>query len=151
MRERYREDPDYFRRRSREAYRRNPEPAKARAKAQRQREAGEETRLLRETVPEPVPFRGDLSWMDRAACAGMDTDLFFRQTDVSPSARRACLRCPVRAECLGMALVPELHVMGVWGGTSQKQRLEMAQAKRREARAARDTAMTQERGTGTDG
>lgn len=128
---RYREDPELFRQRSRERYARNPEPARERAKGQRkaehreqQRRAAEVERLLRESRPVPVPYApgDDLSWQDGAACAGLDTDLFF-EPHVGVEVQAACLRCPVRAECLGMALAfPSTNLWGFWAGTSHQER-----------------------------
>ncbi|MDP9392651.1 MAG: WhiB family transcriptional regulator [Actinomycetota bacterium] len=107
------------------------------AAEQPQRDAAEVERLLRDAVPEPVPYRGDVSWQDRAACVGIDPELFFEQ-HVGPQVRAACLGCPVRAECLGTALT-ELGdtpgTWGLWGGTSHRQR-------QRLQRGARDSGVT---------
>ena len=61
-------------------------------------------------------------WRDRAACSGMDTNLFYPEKDESNDAAIAvCFGCPVRVTCLTHALTyPETH--GVWGGTSEYQR-----------------------------
>lgn len=58
-------------------------------------------------------------WIDRAACKGANTDLFFiRQFyDV---ARKVCAECPVQRECLDWAIdniTPEPG-WSVWGGLS---------------------------------
>lgn len=62
------------------------------------------------------------TWMDDAACARVDPDLFFpergERTDL---AKAVCFGCPVREECLEYALANnEKH--GVWGGLSERQR-----------------------------
>lgn len=76
---------------------------------------------------EPSTLAG-LHWMDQAACAGMDTDLFFttvgRAKDPDPTARATCDRCDVKEECLLWALYhdPDARHHGTWGGTSPKGR-----------------------------
>lgn len=63
-----------------------------------------------------------MTWRDAAACRGMDTDVFFplRGEDVR-AAKAVCADCPVSAECLDEALA-EREVIGVWGGTSERER-----------------------------
>lgn len=59
---------------------------------------------------------------DRAACLGVDPDLFFpdRGQDTA-QAKRVCLGCSIVADCGEYALrVGESH--GVWGGMSERQR-----------------------------
>jgi WhiB family redox-sensing transcriptional regulator len=87
--------------------------------------------LLRATLPEPVPYDGEpAAWLGRAACAGMDVDLFFGR-QVAAAARAVCLACPVRAECLGMALAfPSDWAAGYWGGTSQQDRRRLRRERR---------------------
>lgn len=61
-------------------------------------------------------------WRDDAACLGVDPELFHpgNARDARP-AKRICAVCPVRAECLAVAL-PEPDLRGVWGGTSEHER-----------------------------
>jgi hypothetical protein len=62
----------------------------------------------------------DETWRDRAACRGMDTDLFFAERGESDDqAKAVCLSCHVRIECLASGL-EEKH--GVWGGLSERGR-----------------------------
>lgn len=77
-------------------------------------------------------------WTDRAACRGVDPELFFpvgtsgpalRQTD---AAKKVCRRCPVIAECLTWALDTGQEY-GVLGGTTEDER---AALKRRDVVAA---------------
>lgn len=78
--------------------------------------------------PLPEPDR----WWERAACRGMDPDLFFVGRGESlAEARKVCAGCSVREECLAYAL-DNCEKHGVWAGTSEKQRRRM----RRERRAA---------------
>ena len=58
-------------------------------------------------------------WADRAACAGMDTDIFFN-ADRQEEARNICLGCPVVLECAEYAIENETE--GFWGGLSPRQR-----------------------------
>lgn len=64
----------------------------------------------------------DLSWMDRAACRGQDTELFFPNTAAEAApARWWCRRCPVVSACRDYARQrPDLD--GIWGDTSKRQR-----------------------------
>jgi len=74
----------------------------------------------------PVVTLNDLlrrpAWQARAACRGMDTNMFFPNNGMKPVAARAvCDRCPVSKECLEFA-VSDWTVEGVWAGTSPRQR-----------------------------
>lgn len=64
----------------------------------------------------------DLSWQDRAACAGMNTNLFYPQKSVNSStAKKICRHCTVSNECLIYALKTE-EDFGIWGGKSERER-----------------------------
>lgn len=65
--------------------------------------------------------------LEGALCAQVDTDLFFPEKGGSVrEPKTVCAGCPVRAECLQVAL--ELDVTeGVWGGTSAPERRRMQQ------------------------
>lgn len=58
-------------------------------------------------------------WVDRAACAGTDPDVFFAPLDRhgwAPSRARAiCATCPVVVECLTDA-IERREQYGIWGG-----------------------------------
>jgi len=67
------------------------------------------------------------AWQADAACNGSDTpqQAFFpgqgTSSNATAAARRLCAGCLVRAECLAYAMtVPDM--VGVWGGTSERQR-----------------------------
>ncbi len=57
------------------------------------------------------------AWQARAACRGVDPDLFFPERTTSNQdverAKAVCGSCPVRDECLEYGLHDEF---GVWGG-----------------------------------
>ena len=70
---------------------------------------------------------GPLSWMDRAACAGIDVELFFPSQGVDAKAAKAiCGGCEVRGQCLEYALsLPWDEDWGLWGGISMHERRKM--------------------------
>lgn len=88
--------------------------------------------LSAELGDRPLPLKD--MWQDHAACAGMDTNLFFRpegegrggrkgvvgEADRIRSAKKICAGCPVRAECLEFAIENECY--GIWGGTDTRER-----------------------------
>lgn len=68
------------------------------------------------------------SWVLRAACLDVgDPDLFFppgehgRSVPQLEEARKICERCPVREECLALALGCD-EQYGMWGGTTPNER-----------------------------
>lgn len=70
--------------------------------------------VLHEYKPRP--------WVDRAACRGMDVDLFFPDHGESAEeAKAVCKTCTVTSECLSWALETQAK-HGVFGGLSPKQR-----------------------------
>ncbi|GAA3716221.1 WhiB family transcriptional regulator [Nonomuraea antimicrobica] len=84
-----------------------------------------------------------LEWTRRAACLGLDPELFFPISTQGPSqsqverAKQVCGRCPVRETCLKYALDTR-QAYGVWGGTDPGQRRELSLAEpRRESVPAR--------------
>lgn len=65
------------------------------------------------------------TWRDQAACLDVDVEIFVESDrGVRPvEAMRYCVRCDVREECLDEALaVPPVDDMGVWGGTTARDR-----------------------------
>ena len=74
--------------------------------------------------------------MNRAACKGMDPDIFIIDNHSSGAkALEVCSRCEVRQECFEYAMAhPKLS--GIWGGTKNKTRIILRRELRR---AARDT------------
>ena len=64
-------------------------------------------------------------WRKQAACKDHDNHLFFpNKGDRAFEAKRICSTCPVKAECLEFALLRP-SVQGVWGGTTEFERLHM--------------------------
>lgn len=73
---------------------------------------------------------GAEEWMERAACRGRPTSLFFSEdeSDVR-EAQRICAFCPVRRECLDYAIVNHIPD-GVWGGLDERERRRWARQQR---------------------
>jgi WhiB family redox-sensing transcriptional regulator len=61
-------------------------------------------------------------WQDRALCAQTDPEAFFPEKGGSTrEAKKICLGCEVRAECLEYALAHDER-FGIWGGLSERER-----------------------------
>jgi WhiB family transcriptional regulator, redox-sensing transcriptional regulator len=64
----------------------------------------------------------DLGWQERALCAQTDPEAFFPEKGGSTrEAKKVCLSCEVRAECLEYALANDER-FGIWGGLSERER-----------------------------
>jgi WhiB family redox-sensing transcriptional regulator len=65
---------------------------------------------------------GALGWQERALCAQTDPEAFFPEKGGSTrEAKRVCLGCDVRSECLEYALAHDER-FGIWGGLSERER-----------------------------
>ncbi len=63
-----------------------------------------------------------LTWQERALCAQTDPEAFFPEKGGSTrEAKRVCVSCEVRAECLEYALEQDER-FGIWGGLSERER-----------------------------
>jgi len=63
-----------------------------------------------------------LSWQERALCAQTDPEAFFPEKGGSTrEAKKVCVSCEVRAECLEYALANDER-FGIWGGLSERER-----------------------------
>lgn len=72
----------------------------------------------------------DLDWQQEALCAQTGADFFFPEPGSSVrEAKRICGMCPIRSACLEWALDNDER-FGVWGGLSEKERLELRRASR---------------------
>jgi WhiB family redox-sensing transcriptional regulator len=70
--------------------------------------------------PEPLPPADQ--WQDRALCAQTDPEAFFPEKGGSTrEAKKICLGCEVRHECLEYALAHDER-FGIWGGLSERER-----------------------------
>ena len=93
------------------------------------------------TAPAPVPVpspgremaltlaqvQGE-HWRQRAACRRADPDLFFPVGPAGPAlnqvtqAKRLCLACTVRRDCLDWAMRNQIQY-GIWGGLTEDDRV----------------------------
>lgn len=65
------------------------------------------------------------AWQYSASCAQTDPEAFYPDRGGSTrSAKRICMRCPVRIQCLDFALAHDER-FGVWGGKSERERRRM--------------------------
>ena len=65
---------------------------------------------------------GPMGWQERALCAQTDPEAFFPEKGGSTrEAKKVCISCEVRAECLEYALANDER-FGIWGGLSERER-----------------------------
>ncbi len=75
----------------------------------------------------------NLSWRNRAACRGVDPDIFYPASDEEAEAAKAvCGQCPVRQPCLEYALANRERD-GVWGGATERERRRILRQRRKSA------------------
>jgi WhiB family redox-sensing transcriptional regulator len=79
-------------------------------------------------IGEPIDLFDDsdelaeLAWQERALCAQTDPEAFFPEKGGSTrEAKKVCLGCEVRGECLEYALAHDER-FGIWGGLSERER-----------------------------
>jgi WhiB family redox-sensing transcriptional regulator len=80
-------------------------------------------------VPDRIEFEPAITededadlWQERALCAQTDPEAFFPEKGGSTrEAKRICLGCEVRDECLDYALAHDER-FGIWGGLSERER-----------------------------
>ena len=87
----------------------------------RGRETGSKGRAVRELFL-LEPDAEDGGWQERALCAQTDPEAFFPEKGGSTrEAKKVCLTCDVRNECLESALMKDER-FGIWGGLSERER-----------------------------
>jgi len=65
---------------------------------------------------------GALSWQERSLCAHTDPEAFSPEKGGSTrEAKKVCVGCEVRSECLEYALANDER-FGIWGGLSERER-----------------------------
>ena len=70
----------------------------------------------------------ELAWQDRSLCSQTDPEAFFPEKGGSNrDAKRICMACEVRPECLEYALARDER-FGVWGGLSERERRRVQKA-----------------------
>ena len=76
------------------------------------------------------------AWQDQALCAQVDPESFFPEKGGSiKEAKKVCMRCDVRAECLEYALEHDER-FGIWGAKSERERREITRERRRQREVA---------------
>ena len=74
-----------------------------------------------------------LTWRNRAACRGVDPDVFYPVSDEETEVAKAiCAQCPVREACLEYALANRERD-GVWGGATERERRRIIRHRRKTA------------------
>ncbi len=97
-------------------------------------------------VPRPrAAVEEHRDWWRLAACQEADPELFFPVAAQGPAlddiaaAKALCAACPVRRQCLAFALATsQLH--GVWGGTTEDERLPLVRREREQRDQLEQTA-----------
>ncbi len=90
-----------------------------------------------------VYTRLDVAWQKRGACRQVDPSLFFGPEGEGRAQRRfresaakaVCACCPVRIPCRSFALATG-EPYGIWGGTTEAERLRRPAGRRRKAARA---------------
>lgn len=74
-----------------------------------------------------------LVWRQRAACRGVDPDIFYPVSEEeAEEARAICGSCAVKELCLEWALAHRERD-GVWGGATERERRRIIRQRRRSA------------------
>ncbi len=69
-----------------------------------------------------TPDAEEAGWQERALCAQTDPEAFFPEKGGSTrEAKKVCLTCEVRDDCLESALMNDER-FGIWGGLSERER-----------------------------
>ena len=87
--------------------------------------------MMHPDLPDPVDGLNEWrpTWHAQAACRGTGVDSFIPEPGTSTEPAKAiCAVCSVRAPCLRYALA-DPQMVGVWGGTTAKERRRMRQGK----------------------
>jgi WhiB family redox-sensing transcriptional regulator len=72
-------------------------------------------------------------WRQRAACRGVDPDIFYPVSDEeAEDAKAICTQCAVQQACLEWALAHR-ESDGVWGGATERERRRIIRRRRRSA------------------
>lgn len=74
-------------------------------------------------LAQPGPVMFDIpDWTERGRCGETDPEIFYPEKGGSTKdAKKVCLACEVRTECLEYALDNEERY-GIWGGKSERER-----------------------------
>lgn len=74
-------------------------------------------------IPPPIDLSAvDQEWRNSALCAQTDPEIFYPEKGSDArDAKKVCLQCTVRTECLAFAL-DSRERYGVYGGLTERQR-----------------------------
>lgn len=73
------------------------------------------------------------TWRQRAACRGLDADIFYPTSDEeAEEAKAICGTCNVRQLCLEQAIT-QRERDGIWGGLTERERRRLIRQRRRSA------------------
>jgi WhiB family redox-sensing transcriptional regulator len=76
----------------------------------------------------PTASQAEEAWRDQALCAQTDPESFFPEKGCSSrEAKKVCVECVVKAECLQYALDHDER-FGIWGGLSERERRRLRRA-----------------------
>ena len=85
-----------------------------------------------------APARFAARWRERAACRGIDLEVFFPgRGETAGPARQVCAACPVRQPCLDYAITNRI-AYGIWGGLTERERRALRTSYLRAERRERD-------------
>lgn len=94
---------------------------------------------MREVFLPDSADNGSGDWREQALCAQTDSEAFFPEKGGSTrEAKKVCLSCEVRDECLEAALYNDER-FGVWGGLTERERRKL---KKRIEQPVGSTALT---------
>jgi WhiB family redox-sensing transcriptional regulator len=95
--------------------------------------------LEKKLIEKIFSLKNDNPWQLDAICSQTDPEAFFPERGDSPkNAKSICMMCPVRAECLDFAI--ENDEIGIWGGTSERERRVIRRQRSLEKNACLDEA-----------
>lgn len=73
-----------------------------------------------------------IAWMARASCVGEDISLWFPSSDnpiqATTKAKAICAECPVKMDCLELAIAERIP-HGIWGGMTSDERNKLRHAR----------------------
>jgi len=75
------------------------------------------------------------TWRKRAACRGIDVEIFYPPTEEevdAAAAKAVCDGCSVRQACLEYALAHRERE-GIWGGATERERRRILRQRRKSA------------------
>ena len=86
-------------------------------------------------LPVPKVHVMNVSWRKRAACDGLNPEIFYPASEdesAAAEAKAVCSTCPVRQPCLEHAL-GNREREGIWGGMTERERRRIVRQRRKTA------------------